>query len=35
MMDIGSRSLFDSQQDTFRETVRKFIQREVVPYSQQ
>jgi len=31
MTDIGSRSLFTPDQDTFRETVRKFFQKEVVP----
>ena len=34
MMDIGSRSLFGPEQDAFRETVRKFMQKEVLPHSQ-
>ena len=32
MTDIGSRSLFGPEQDTFRETVRKFFAKEVVPH---
>jgi len=31
MTDIGSRNLFSSEQDVFRETVRKFFAREVLP----
>lgn len=31
MTDIGSRSLFSPDQDSFRETVRKFFQKEIVP----
>ncbi len=31
MTDIGSRSLFGPEQDVFRETVRKFIQKEIIP----
>jgi hypothetical protein len=33
LMDIGSRNLFGPEQDSFRETVRKFIQREIIPHS--
>ena len=32
MTDIGSRSLFGPEQDAFRETVRKFFAKEVVPH---
>ncbi len=31
MTDVGSRSLFSPDQDSFRETVRKFFQKEIVP----
>lgn len=31
MTDIGSRSLFTPEQDAFRETVRKFMQKEMIP----
>lgn len=34
LMDIGSRTLFGPEQDSFRETVRKFIQKEIIPHSQ-
>lgn len=32
LMDIGSRSLFNSDHDLFRESVRKFFEQEVKPY---
>ncbi len=34
LTDIGSRTLFGPEQDSFRETVRKFFQKEITPYSQ-
>ena len=34
LTDIGSRTLFGSEQDAFRETVRKFIQKEIIPHFQ-
>lgn len=33
MTDIGSRSLFGPEQDGFRETVRKFFQKEIIPHN--
>ncbi|XP_057375245.1 long-chain specific acyl-CoA dehydrogenase, mitochondrial-like [Daphnia carinata] len=33
MTDIGSRSLFSPEQDAFRESVRKFFQKEVIPHN--
>lgn len=33
MMDIGARPLYSSEQDVFRETVRKFIQKEIAPHN--
>ena len=32
MSDIGSRKLFNSDHDMFRESVRKFFDQEVKPY---
>ncbi|XP_046640150.1 long-chain specific acyl-CoA dehydrogenase, mitochondrial-like isoform X2 [Daphnia pulicaria] len=34
LTDIGSRTLFGPEQDSFRETVRKFFQKEITPHSQ-
>ena len=31
MMDIGSRSIFDEDQDIFRSSVRKFMREELAP----
>merc|ERR550519_1248773 len=31
MMDIGSRRIYDSDQDIFRETVRRFVNDELAP----
>jgi len=31
LMDIGSREIFDTEHDAFRETARKFFQKEVAP----